>query len=182
MQAELVQANGKSNASKADESRELDELTGMIHRLSMGVKNGDALDDLCDALEGLQVAPGQQPSKHSIAAANTWFSLEDDQETIEAIALDLQATILGDCEGGIVNGEGSGDSDSEVESRESEAVVRPPSYATVAEEFGKLEATARSSGMEDVSFYLEKARMAWIRGHASSSKGTQQDIRSFFDT
>ena len=31
-------------------------------------------------------------------------------------------------------------------------------------------------------FTLKKARMAWIRAHASSKKGQQQDIRSFFDT
>ena len=68
------------------------------------------------------------------------------------------------------------------ESRETEAVVRPPPYAEVAEEFSTLEAKATSSGMEDVSFHLEKARMAWIRAHASSKKGQQQDIRSFFDT
>ena len=45
--------------------------------------------------------------------------------------------------------------------------------------FSTLEAKARSSGM---SFHLEKARMAWIRAHASSKKGQPQDIRSFLDT
>ena len=65
---------------------------------------------------------------------------------------------------------------------ESEAVARPPPYAEVAEEFSTLEAKARSSGMEDGSFHLGKARTAWIRAHASSKKGQQQDIRSFFDT
>ena len=58
--------------------------------------------------------------------------------------------------------------------------MRPPPYAEVAEEYSTLEAKARSSGMEEVSFHLEKARMAWIR--ACSKKGQQQDIRSFFDT
>ena len=52
---------------------------------------------LCDALEALHIDPGQQPSKSSVEAANTWFSLEDDQETAEAIAVDLQADILSDC-------------------------------------------------------------------------------------
>ena len=53
----------------------------------------------------------------------------------------------------------------------------------VADEFCTLEANARSSGMEDVSFHSsERARMAWIRAHASRKKGQQQDIRSFFDT
>ena len=76
-------------------------------------------------------------------------------------------------------GEDSGDSGREDESRESEAVVRPPPYTEVEEEFSTLEAKARSSGMEDVSFHLEKARTAWIRAHASSKKGQQQNIRSF---
>ena len=75
-------------------------------------------------------------------------------------------------------GEDSGDAGREDESRESEAVVRPPPYTEVEEEFSTLEAKARSSGMEDVSFHLEKARMAWIRAHASSKKSRQQDIRS----
>ena len=106
------------------------------------------------------------------------------QETAESIALDLQADILSDCNEDSVDenngGEDSGDSGCEDESRESEAVVRPPPYAEVAEEYSTLEAKARSSGMEEVSFHLEKARMAWIR--ACSKKGQQQDIRSFFDT
>ena len=140
---------------------------------------------LCDALEALHIDPGQQPSKSSVEAANTWFSLEDDQETAQAIALDLQADILSDCNEDSVDknngGEDSGGSGCEDESRESEAVVRPPPYAKVAEEFSTSEAKA-SSGMEDVSVHLEKARMTWIRAHASSKKGQQQDIRSFFDT
>ena len=93
MQAELVQASGKRKA-KADESKDLTELTGTIYHLSKGVKSGGASDDLCDALEALRIDPGQQPSKSSVEAANTWFSLEDDQETAESISLDLQADIL----------------------------------------------------------------------------------------
>ena len=155
MQAELIQASGKHKA-KADESKDLAELTGTIYQLSKGVKSGGASDDLCDALEALHIDPGQQPSKCSVEAAKTWFSLEDDQETAQAIALDLQADILSDCNEDSVDknngGEDSGGSGCEDESRESEAVVRPPPYAEVAEEFSTLEAKARSSGMEDVSF------------------------------
>ena len=119
---------------------------------------------LCDALEALHIDPGQQPSKSSVEAAKTWFSLEDDQETAQAIALDLQADILSDCNEDSVDknngGEDSGGSGCEDESRESEAVVRPTPYAEVAEEVSTLEAKARSSGMEDVSFHLEK-RPGW---------------------
>ena len=128
MQAELIQASGKHKA-KADESKDLAELTCTIYQLSKGVKSGGASDDLCDALEALHIDPGQQPSKSSVEAANTWFSLED-QETAEAIALDLQADILSDCNEDSVDenngGEDSGDSGCEDESRQSEAVVRPP--------------------------------------------------------
>ena len=60
--------------------------------------------------------------------------------------------------------------------------MKPPPYAEVAEEVSTLEVKARISGMEDVSFHLAKARMAWIRAHASSKKGQHQDIRIFFDT
>ena len=66
------------------------------------------------------------------------------QETAEAIALDLQADILSDCNEDSVDenngGEDSGDSGCDDESGESEAVVRPPPYAEVAEEFRTLEA------------------------------------------
>ena len=52
------------------------------------------------------------------------------QETAESIALDLQADILSDCNEDSVDenngGEDSGDSGCEDESRQSEAVVRPP--------------------------------------------------------
>ena len=127
--------------------------------LSKGVKSGGASDDLCDALEALHIDPGQQPSKSSVEAANTWFSLEEDQETAEAIALDLQADMLSDCNEDSTdenNGEDSGDSGCEDESRESKAVVRPPPYAEVAEEFSTLEAKARSSGMETCLFTLKR--------------------------
>ena len=77
MQAELIQASGKHKA-KADESKDLAELTGTIYQLSKGVKSGGASDDLCDALEALHIDPGQQPSKRSVEAADTWFSLEYD--------------------------------------------------------------------------------------------------------
>ena len=113
MQAELIQASGKHKA-KADESKDLAELTGTTYQLSKGVKSGGASDDLCNALEALHIDPGQQPSKSSVEAANTWFSLEDDQETAEAIAVDLQADILSDCNEDSVDenngGEDSGDS------------------------------------------------------------------------
>ena len=108
-----------------------------------------------------------------------FFSCPEISLTCELAASEAQTRHSG-CENN--GGEDSGDSGCEDESRESEAVVRPPPYAEVAEEFSTLEANARSSGMEDVSFHLEKARMAWIRAHASSKKGQAQDIRSFFDT
>ena len=107
------------------------------------------------------------------------FLCPDISLTCELAASEAQTRHSG-CENN--GGEDSGDSGCEDESRESEAVVRPTPYAEVAEEFSALEAKARSSGMDDVSFHLEKARMAWIRAHASSKKGQQQDIRSFFDT
>ena len=87
--------------------------------------------------------------------------------TCELAASEAQTRHSG-CENN--GGEDSGDSGCEDESRESEAVVRPPPYAKVAEEFSTSEAKA-SSGMEDVSVHLEKARMTWIRAHASSKKG-----------
>ena len=96
MQAELALPSGKHKA-KADESKDLAELTCTIYQLSKGVKSGGASDDLCDALEALHIDPGQQPSKRSVETVNTWLSLEDDQETAEAIALDLHADILSVC-------------------------------------------------------------------------------------
>ena len=75
--------------------------------------------------------------------------------TCELAASEAQTRHSG-CENN--GGEDSGDSGCEDESRESEAVVRPTPYAEVAEEFSTLEAKARSSGMEDVSFHLEKGQ------------------------
>ena len=104
-----------------------------------GVQDPESSNE-CHRICGLKCLPAaQQP-----AGANTWFSLEDDQETAEAIALDLQADILSDCNDDSVDenngGEDSGDSGCDDESGESEAVVRPPPYAEVAEEFRTLEA------------------------------------------
>ena len=65
MQAELALPSGKHKA-KADESKDLAELTCTIYQLSKGVKSGGASDDLCDALEALHIDPGQQPSKRSV--------------------------------------------------------------------------------------------------------------------
>ena len=73
--------------------------------------------------------------------------------TCELAASEAQTRHSG-CENN--GGEDSGDSGCEDESRESEAVVRLPPYAEVAEEFSTLEAKARSSGMETCLFTLKR--------------------------
>lgn len=64
-----------------------------------------------------------------------------------------------------------------VEGRISEVIVKPPPTVPVAEELRKMEATARKKCMDDVSFHVEKQRMAWIAAQARSNKHQRQDIR-----
>jgi hypothetical protein len=45
--------------------------------------------------------------------------------------------------------------------------------------FGDLEARAETSDMQDVSYHLRKAKMAWMRAYGST-KARQGDIRDFF--
>ena len=92
---------------------------------------------LCDALEALHIDPGQQPSKSSVEAANTWFSLEDDQETTVAIALDLQADILSDCNEDSLLDENNGGEDSGNSGCEDESRVRGCREATSVRRGGR---------------------------------------------
>ena len=112
----------KTNGATA-ESKGLDDLADPIVGLSVKVKRGTGSDDLCEALEALDLKPGKQSSQKSLEAASVWISLEDDETEIEAIRLDLEDKILaenedvGEADTGsrtIQDGDNSRDSDAEM--------------------------------------------------------------------
>ena len=175
MQTALDKTWGK-NKSGNDEG--VDELVTTLSRLSCGARETAIDDDLGDALASLNISPGQKPSQESLNKAMAWVSFEDDDDFITATRLDVQDELL---EGVIENED---DADDDLGSTgcgpdESAIVPAPAPYAEVAEMFGDLEARAETSDMQDVSYHLRKAKMAWMRAYGST-KARQGNIRDFF--
>lgn len=181
IQAEFTNAWGESAKGKVGASplENLGDLLKVMADLSLGIKGGHGDKEMCDALSALRMKSGEKPLKKSLSAAETWISIEDDDEVRTALRLDLWDELIGEGERESVGGTGelevgvSGEEDDELPdgmgASGEAAILPPPSYTDVAENFGALEDAASASGMHDVLFYLRKAKLAWMR--ASSKTG-----------
>ncbi|CAM9550782.1 unnamed protein product [Ascophyllum nodosum] len=124
--------------------------------------------------------------------------MEDDQEVVEAIRLDCQdepigeAADDGECGGGESSkSDGSKRQDSEdtdddlelgdTEGPETLEDLPLTPCAEIAENLSILEAAAKKSHMSQATYFLRKAKMAYIAAD-SNRKAKQSNIRSFFDT
>lgn len=158
----------------AKHNERLHELAVLVQRLSLAAVGQTPDDDICDALFGLGLAPGTYPSQASIDAAEAWIGVEENKHVALAVVEDLKddlclelfAPMAGDCD----------DDDSNLAGVEGEApeggkdrsaqpgagLPRPPPYADVADGFGKLEEVAERYHMLTVSYYLRKAKLAWM--------------------
>lgn len=183
IQAEFANAWGESAKGKIGASplENLEDLLKVMADLSLGIEGGHGDEEMCDALSALRMKSGEKPLKKSLSAAETWISLEDDDEVRTALRLDLWDELIGEGgkEGvggaGELEAGGSGEEDDELPDgmgvSGAAVILPPPPYTDVAESFGALEDAASASAMHDVSFYLRKAKLAWMR--ARSKTGTK---------
>lgn len=189
IQAEFANAWGESVKGKVGASplKNLDDLSKVMVDLSLRIKRGHGDDELCDALSALRMKAGEKPLKKSLSAAETWISIEDDEEVRTALRRDLRDELIseGQKEGigdsketrGKTTGEleagGSGEEDDELPDgmgpSGAAAIIPPPPYTDVAESFGALEDAASASAMHDVLFYLRKAKLAWMSARGSTA-------------
>ena len=88
------------------------------------------------------------------------------------ICLELFAPLNVDCDdddesnsAGVEGGASAGEKD---QSTQPGAVLpRPPPYASVADDLGKLEEVAERCHMPTVSYHLRKAKLAWMAEYGS---------------
>ena len=96
-------------------------------------------------------------------------------ETMQLNAVDEMTEALKGTHVNEVNAEEIEDSDEDTTGHGGGA---PPSYVELSSHFVSLESAAEACGNGDASFYLQKARMSFIKAHAS--KPVQQaDMRQF---
>ena len=131
--------------------------------------------------------------------------MEDDQEVAEAIRIDCQNELIGEavddgeCGGGESSKsdgskrQDSGDTDDDlglVDTEGPETLEDLPltPYAEIAGSFSISEASAENSRISHATYFLRKAKMAYIVycilyiAADSNKKAKQSDIRTFFDT
>ena len=58
------------------------------------------------------------------------------------------------------------------------AIAVPPSYAQVSSQFGSLESFAGLSNKEEAAYYLQEARVSFLKAYASKP-ARQAEIREF---
>lgn len=171
VQADPDQDVGKATAEHKDT---LYELAGLVQRLSLGAEGRFLDDDICEALGGLGLAPGARPSQASMAVVLAWTGVEEIKDVALAMVEDLKEDFFAelfappgsDSDDGDANptpvvqgGASSADSSPFVKPF---VLPRPPPYADVADDFGSLEEIAEKCHMPTVSYYLRKAKLAWM--------------------
>ena len=174
---DVVQADLDQDLSEttAKHNESLHELAVLVQRLSLGAVGKTPDDDICDALYGLGLVPGAYPSQASIDAAEAWIGVEEKKHVAFAVVEDLKDDIClelfaplavdlddDDTTPAGVQGGASSAGGKDRSTKPGAVLPRPPRYANVADDFGKLEEVAERCRMPTVSYYLRKAKLAWM--------------------
>ena len=109
------------------------------------------------------------------------MTVEDEEDIVQAIRLDEQDVLIGEVINSAVREGSVSDSENEYGGDEGAGVggiAAPPSYAQVPSQFGPLEIFAGSSNDDEAAYYLEKARMSFLKAYASKP-ARQADIPEF---
>ena len=134
---------------------------------------------LVDVLANLDINPGKAADEAAIQAATVWATLEDQENVADAVHLDAVDEMTEQLNGTYV--EEGGVSDDEKEESDGESTgcggIAPPLYAQLPQYFGPLDRAAEESGNLEAAFYLQKAKIAMIKAHASKPV-RQSDIRA----
>ena len=119
-------------------------------------------------------------------SAQTWASIEDQKDVVEAQRLDQADGVMAALKGLPVEGWESSDSEEEEDDEEDEdgniggGRAEPPPYMELSKHLGPLENYAAGCGLDEASYLLKRARMLMIEAH-TSKPSRQTDIRVYFD-
>ena len=120
-------------------------------------------------------------------AAQSWATLEDQEDIAEALAADAKDALTERMAGIVAEEIDPSDDEKELnESGDAESggvrkVEAPPPYSDLSSCFGPLEHKAESAGNSEAAHFLRKAKMAFLAAHAA--KPTRQaDIRMFSES
>ena len=131
--------------------------------------------------------PLQQYCTVAVVAAQSWATLEDQEDIAEALAADAKDALTERMAGIVAEEIDPSDDEKELnESGDAESgggrkVEAPPPYSDLSSCFGPLEQKAESAGNSEAAHFLRKAKMAFLAAHAA--KPTRQaDIRMFSES
>ena len=168
------------------------ELTATLDALSVragaAIKEGGVQDsELCEVLTQLEIVPGRPVPPAAVVAAQSWATLEDQEDIAEALAADAKDALTERMAGIVAEEIDPSDDEKELnESGDAESgggrkVEAPPPYSDLSSCFGPLEQKAESAGNSEAAHFLRKAKMAFLAAHAA--KPTRQaNIRMFSES
>ena len=117
-------------------------------------------------------------------SAQTWASIEDQKDVVEAQRLDQACGATAAFKGLSVEGWESLNSEEEEEDDEDGSIgggrAEPPPHTELFKHIGPLENYAAGCGLDEASYLLKRARMLMIEAHASKPS-RQTDVRAYFD-
>ena len=135
----------------------------------------------------LEIVPGRPAPPAAVVAAQSWATLEDQEDIAEALAADAKDALTERMAGIVAEEIDPSDDEKELnESGDAESgggrkVEAPPPYSDLSSCFGPLEQKAESAGNSEAAHFLRKAKMAFLAAHAA--KPTRQaDIRMFSES
>lgn len=190
MEDGLAAAHGKPRTGVEDPAvkglaKTLNTMSSRVHEAQQqGTFIGD--EDIVDLLANLDITPGKPATESSMLAAQTWASIEDQKDVIEAQQTDQADDMTAALKGLSVEGWESSDSEEEEEEEDDEGGnigggrAEPPPYTELSQHFASLENYAAGCGLDEASFLLKRARMLMIEAHASKPS-RQTDVRAYFD-
>ena len=157
-------------------------------RAGAAIKEGGVQDsELCEVLTQLEIVPGRPVPPAAVVAAQSWATLEDQEDIAEALAADAKDALTERMAGIVAEEIDPSDDEKELnESGDAESgggrkVEAPPPYSDLSSCFGPLEQKAESAGNSEAAHFLRKAKMAFLAAHAA--KPTRQaDIRMFSES
>ena len=119
-------------------------------------------------------------------SAQTWASIEDQKDVVEAQRLDEADGVTAALKGLSVEGWESSDSEEDEEEDDEDGNIgggraEPPPYAELSKHFGPLENYSAGCGLGETSYLFKRARMLMIEAHASKPS-RQTDVRAYFDS
>ena len=179
----MVHADIDQTAGKTASSENLDELAAVLQRMSIEAKDGNANEDISEALKGVCLEPGSSPGQVSLDAVQAWCVVEDDSEMKEALAADAREDFVRERLGSSSmaeedEGDQNSSEDEDNQTVQSVPRPRPAPLSDVAADFGRIEAVAQRGQMTEVLHLLRRAKLAWMRG-AGSRKTKQSSIEEF---